>query len=501
MRAESIILIVYIVSLTILFFFAFHGFSMIYLYFKTFRKRTEDLDVKDFELTEFPHVTVQLPLFNEKYVICRLIDATIRMNWPKEKLEVQVLDDSTDDTPEIIKNHIQQYLEQGYDISHIRRTNRQGYKAGALKEGLEYAKGEFVAIFDADFIPRKNFLRRTIPYFMKDPKMGLVQTRWEHLNRNYSVLTKTQAIALDGHFVIEQAVRNRAGYFIQFNGTGGVWRKQCIFDAGNWEADTLTEDLDLSYRAQMKGWGIRYIVNFTSPAELPVDINALRSQQFRWTKGSIETAKKLFPRVMKSKLPAGEKFQSFIRLWNNLAYPFILIAAILNLPLTLIKEAGEYDPVFKFMSLFIFAFVASFMFYLYSQKDVYPDWQQRIIYFPVFMTGSMGLSVNNTKAVFEGLINKKSEFVRTPKYKVVHHKDTVHDKKYHAKKVPFISYVEALLSLYCWAGVFISVYYAQIASIPFQLMFAAGFGMISFLSFKQVYLHNKAQRQLKAAHV
>ncbi|MDD5361982.1 MAG: glycosyltransferase family 2 protein [Ignavibacteria bacterium] len=501
MKIEPIILITYIVSLSILFFFASHGFNMIFLYFKTYNKRTEDLNPEDFELKEYPVVTIQLPLYNEKYVICRLIDATLRMDYPKDKLEVQILDDSTDDTEDIIKEHIQQYLKDGYDIVHIHRTNRQGYKAGALKEGLKTAKGEFVAIFDADFIPRKNFLRRTIPYFIKDEKVGLVQTRWEHINRNYNVMTKTQAIALDGHFVIEQAVRNRAGYFIQFNGTGGVWRKSCIFDAGNWQADTLTEDLDLSYRAQMKGWQIRYIVNFTSPAELPVDINALRSQQFRWTKGSIETAKKIYPRVLKSKLPMNEKFQSFIRLWSNMAYPFIMLAAILNLPVTLIKETGEYDPVFKFMSIFIFAFVASFMFYLYSQKDVYPDWQKRIIYFPVFMTGSMGLAVNNTKAVWEGLINKKSEFVRTPKYKVVHHKDTVHDKKYHTKKVPFIAYFEAVLSLYCWVGVAISVYYAQIASIPFQVMFAAGFGIISYLSFQQVYLHNKAQREILAGNV
>jgi cellulose synthase/poly-beta-1,6-N-acetylglucosamine synthase-like glycosyltransferase len=501
MKIEPIILITYIVSLSILFFFASHGFNMIFLYFKTYNKRTEDLNPEDFELKDYPVVTIQLPLYNEKYVICRLIDATIRMDYPKDKLEVQILDDSTDDTEDIIKEHIQKYLKDGYDIVHIHRTNRQGYKAGALKEGLKTAKGEFVAIFDADFIPRKNFLRRTVPYFIKNEKVGLVQTRWEHINRNYNVMTKTQAIALDGHFVIEQAVRNRAGYFIQFNGTGGVWRKSCIFDAGNWQADTLTEDLDLSYRAQMKGWQIKYIVNFTSPAELPVDINALRSQQFRWTKGSIETAKKIYPSVLKSKLPMNEKFQSFIRLWSNMAYPFILLAAILNLPVALIKETGEYDPVFKFMSIFIFAFVASFMFYLYSQKDVYPDWQKRIIYFPVFMTGSMGLAVNNTKAVWEGLINKKSEFVRTPKYKVVHHKDTVHDKKYHTKKVPFIAYIEAVLSIYCWVGVAISVYHAQIASIPFQVMFAGGFGIISYLSFQQVYLHNKAQKAILADNV
>ncbi len=493
MRIETIILITYIGSLTLLFFFASHGFSMIYLYFKTFNKRTEDINEKDFEIKDYPFVTIQLPLYNEKYVICRLIDAALRIDYPKNKLEVQILDDSTDDTKDIIETHIKKYKELGYIVNHIHRSNRQGYKAGALKEGLKVALGEYVAIFDADFIPRKNFLKRTIPYFLKNDRIGLVQTRWEHLNRDYSILTKTQAIALDGHFVIEQAVRNRAGFFINFNGTGGVWRKSCIEDAGNWEADTLTEDLDLSYRAQMKGWELKYLVNFTSPAELPADINALRSQQFRWTKGAIETAKKIYPKVLKSNLPFREKIQSFIHLWSNIAYPFILIAALLSPLVTIIKETGEYDDVYKFMSFFIFAFVSSMMFYLYSQKDIYPDWQQRIIYFPVFMMGSMGLAVNNTKAVWEGLINKKSEFVRTPKYKIVDENDTVHDKKYHAKKIPIIAFIEGILSIYLFTGVGISIYYAQIASIPFQLMFALGFGTISVLSIKQVVSHNRAK--------
>lgn len=496
MKIETIILAIYIISLSILFLFASHGFNMIYFYFKTFKKRTEDLSPDELKLDEYPIVTIQLPLFNEKYVICRLIDATVRIEYPKDKLEIQILDDSTDDTVDIIANHIKKYIEQGYDIKHIHRKNREGYKAGALKEGLKTAKGEFVAIFDADFIPRKKFLLRTLPYFYKDPKIGLVQTRWEHLNRDYSVITKTQAIALDGHFVVEQAVRNRAGFFINFNGTGGIWRKECIFDAGNWEADTLTEDLDLSYRAQMRGWKLKYLVNFTSPAELPSEINSLRSQQFRWTKGAIETAKKIFPRVLKSDMPLKLKFQSFIHLCSNIAYPFILIAAILNPIITLIKEGGEYDPVFKFMSLFIFAFISSFLFYLYSQKDIYPDWQKRILYFPVFMTGSMGLSVNNTKAVIEGIINKKTEFVRTPKFKITHEKDSIYDKKYLAKKVPFISYIEAILSLYSLTGVIFSIIYAQIASLPFQIMFTAGFGLIAYLSFKQVIVYNKERKKM-----
>jgi cellulose synthase/poly-beta-1,6-N-acetylglucosamine synthase-like glycosyltransferase len=497
MNISTIILITYIVSLTILFIFGSHGFNMIYFYFKTFRKRKENLNPEDFQLKEFPLVTIQLPLYNERYVITRLIDAVLRIEYPRERVEFQILDDSTDDTTEIIAEHIKKYIEQGYDIKLIHRTNRKGYKAGALKEGLETAKGEFVAIFDADFIPRKKFLMRTLPYFYKDEKIGLVQTRWEHLNREYNLMTKTEAIALDGHFVIEQAVRNRAGFFINFNGTGGVWRKECIFDAGNWEADTLTEDLDLSYRAQMKGWKFKYLINFTSPAELPSEINSLKSQQFRWTKGAIETSKKIFPKVIKSKLPFKLKIQSFIHLCSNLAYPFILLAAILNLPVMLVKESGNYDDVFRFMSVFIFAFVSSFLFYLYSQKDVYPDWQKRIIYFPVFMAGSMGFSVNNTKAVFEGIINKKSEFVRTPKFKIVHNKDSWHDKKYHTKKISFTTFIEALLAIYCFTGVGLSFAYVQIAAIPFQLMFASGFGLISFLSIRQVILYNRAVKKSK----
>ncbi|MBN1634846.1 MAG: glycosyltransferase [Ignavibacteria bacterium] len=491
MQIESLILGIYIFSLCVLFLFASHGYTMTYYYFKTYNKRMDDIDEKELVLNDYPLVTVQLPLYNERYVITRLIDSVIRFDYPKEKLEIQILDDSTDDSTDIIRKHIQKYIDSGYDISHIHRTNRAGYKAGALKVGLEKAKGEFIAIFDADFIPRKKFLKRTLPYFFRDDKISLVQTRWEHLNRDYSVITRTQAIALDGHFVIEQAVRNRAGFFINFNGTGGVWRKEAIFDAGNWEADTLTEDLDLSYRAQLKGWKVKYLMNFTSPAELPSEIISLKSQQFRWTKGAIETMKKLFMRVMKSNLPLKNKYQSFIHLCSNLAYPFILIAAILNMPIVLIKETGNYDTIFKFMSLFTLAFVSSFMFYLYSQKDVYPDWQNRIFYFPVFLAGSMGLSLNNTKAVLEGLINKKSEFVRTPKFKITGNSDSWHNKKYLTKKISFLTVLELLLCIYCFSGVVLSIIYAQIASIPFQMMFAFGFGAMAILSIRQVYLYNK----------
>ena len=280
---EEIILFTYIAALTILLIFGSHGFIMIYYYLK-FRTRKRP-SVKSLEF--YPVVTVQLPVFNEVYVVGRLIDAACAMIYPKDKLEIQVLDDSTDETVDVVAQHVERYRKLGFDIKQVRRSNRQGYKAGALKEGLSAARGEYVAIFDADFVPRQDFLLKTLPHLASDPRVGMVQTRWEHINSDYSLLTRTQAMALDGHFVIEQSVRNKVGFFINFNGTAGIWKKACILDAGNWQTDTLTEDLDLSYRAQLRGWKFTYLNDVTSPAELPSEINALKSQQFRWTKGAI----------------------------------------------------------------------------------------------------------------------------------------------------------------------------------------------------------------------
>ncbi|MBL8016995.1 MAG: glycosyltransferase, partial [Ignavibacteria bacterium] len=326
----------------------------------------------------------------------------------------------------------------------------------------------------------------------KDPKIGMVQTRWEHLNRAYSLVTQIQALALDGHFVLEQQVRNKAGYFINFNGTSGIWRKECIFDAGNWEADTLTEDLDLSYRAQLKGWKFRYLTDFTTPSEVPSEINSLKSQQFRWTKGAIETAKKMLFTVWRSDIPFKTKIMCTFHLTNNIVFPFILVACLLNMPIVLIKNTGLYDIYFMFMSVFVLAFIASFLFYLYSQKDVYDDWRSRILLFPVFMAGSMGFAINNTKAVFEALINKKSEFVRTPKYGIEGDKDKWQDKKYvHKKFVKFSVVLELLIALYSLACVVVSAVTLQISAIPFQLMYTFGFGLVAYLSIKHVIDTNK----------
>lgn len=476
---DEIVLIGYFLSLSILFIFGLHGFIMLYYHRKY--KAVQHKPIPDFECKDV--VTIQLPLYNELYVVERLIDAVCAIDYPKDKLEIQILDDSTDETVEVAAKIVEEKKKLGFDISYIHRENRKGYKAGALKEGLAIAKGMYIAIFDADFIPRKKFLKKTLSFF-SDDNVGMVQTRWEHLNSNYSILTRAQALALDGHFVIEQTVRNKAGFFINFNGTAGVWKKECIEDAGNWHSDTLTEDLDLSYRAQLNGWKFIFLKDFTSPAELPSEINALKAQQFRWTKGAIETAKKILPLVWKSKIPLRVKLQSTFHLSNNLVFPFILLVAILNVPLIFVKNSGSHEVYFAFMSVFVLAFISTFLFYLYSQKDVRSDWRKRIVLFPLFMAGSMGLAVNNSRAVFEGLMNRKSEFVRTPKFKVVDEKDSWTGKKYLNSKIGLSVIIESIMAVYCLIGIVSSIYFLELAALPFQLLFFIGFSFVAITSIK-----------------
>jgi cellulose synthase/poly-beta-1,6-N-acetylglucosamine synthase-like glycosyltransferase len=477
---EFAILIVYFLSLSILFAFGLHGLVMIYYYHKTLSYAPPAVPTQQ----DLPLVTIQLPLYNEVYVIERLVNAVCAMEYPIDKLEIQVLDDSTDETVEVSRRLVAEYSAKGFDIKHIHRTDRSGYKAGALKAGLEKARGEFVAIFDADFVPKSDFLMQTVPHFQRT-EVGMVQTRWEHLNEDYSFLTRAQALALDGHFVIEQQVRNKAGFFINFNGTAGIWRKSCIEDAGNWHSDTLAEDLDLSYRAQLRGWKFVFLNDVTSPAELPADINGLKTQQFRWTKGAVETAKKLLPQVWKSTLSLKVKLECTVHLTSNIVFPFILLVAMLNVPLVVIKNTVEgYDSIFTLMGIFVLASVSTFMFYLYAQKAIHLDWRRRLMLFPVFMAGSMGFAVNNTKAVFEAIFGKKSAFQRTPKYRIVSNNDDWKKKKYVQKKVGGAVIAELLFTAYFVAGITISLFYLEIAAIPFQLMFLAGFGTVGALSLR-----------------
>ena len=479
---DNVVLISYFVSLFVLFVFGLHGFIMIFYYNKY---RNVKHTAKE-NFVPSSKVTIQLPLYNELYVVDRLIDSVCEIDYPKNLLEIQVLDDSTDETVQIVARIVAEKKKEGFDIEHVRRSSREGFKAGALKEGMRTAKGEYIAIFDADFIPQKEFLKKTLSFF-SDEKVGMVQTRWEHINGDYSILTRAQALALDGHFVIEQTVRNKAGFFINFNGTGGIWKRACIEDAGNWEADTLTEDLDLSYRAQLNGWRFVFLKDFTSPAELPSEINALKNQQFRWTKGAIETAKKILPLVWRSKVPLRVKLQATFHLTNNLVFPFILLAAILNVPLIFIKNSGPHQLYFAVMSLFVLAFVSSFMFYLYSQKDIREDWRKKIVLFPLFMAGSMGFAVNNSRAVFEGLLNRKSEFVRTPKFKVEGNKDSWLGKRYTSKKLGLSVIVELIMAIYCFIGVAASIYFLEIAALPFQFLFFLGFSFVSLTSIKHAF--------------
>ncbi len=484
MKIDEIVLMLYIFALTVLMLFSSHGALMLY-YQKKYRQKKPEWKTPD-KFTDV--VTIQLPIYNEYYVARRLVDAVCKIDYPRELLEIQVLDDSTDETAELLKKIIEEKKKEGFDFKYIHRTNRKGFKAGALKEGLKTARGKYIAIFDADFIPRKDFLKRTLRYFTQ-PNIGMVQTRWEHLNEDYSILTQIQALALNGHFVVEQTVKNRSGFFINFNGTGGVWLKKCIEDAGNWEDDTLTEDLDLSYRAQLKGWKFVYLQDFTTPAELPIEMNALKAQQYRWTKGAIETAKKILPRLWKAKVPFRIKLIGTLHLTNNLVFPFILLTGILNVPLIFIKNSGPFDLIFNFMSVFIFAFISSFFFYLYAQKNIYPDWRRRILLFPIFMAGSMGLAINNSKAVIEGLLNRKSEFVRTPKFKSEGKKAAFKENNKYSQKVKPNSsaYVELIVAFYCFIGVTASIYFGEIAALPFQLMFFTGFLGIGLLSFKHSF--------------
>ena len=478
----ELVLILYTFSLFVLLIFSSHGFIMLYYQHKHRNKITQGL----INIDTSKIVTIQLPIFNEMYVVERLINAVCKLDYPKENLEIQVLDDSTDETSNIVANLVKQKLEEGFLIKHIQRINRSGFKAGALKNGLAKTKGEFIAIFDADFIPPSDFLTNTLPHFYSK-NIGMIQTRWGHLNEKESLLTRVQAFALDGHFAIEQKVRNDAGFFINFNGTGGVWRKECIEDAGNWENDTLTEDLDLSYRAQLKGWQFVYLKDITTPAELPSEMSALKSQQFRWTKGAIETAKKLLPAIWLSNMSLRLKLQSTFHLTNNFVFPFVLVVALLNLPLLFIKHGGNFDTYFQYSSLFVIAFISTFLLYISAQKNIYIDWKKRILIFPVFLSGTMGLALNNTKAVLEGVFNKKSEFIRTPKFANESEKKVVNI--YIPKsKISVLMLVEIIFAIYSLVGVITAIYFMELAALPFNMMFFFGFFSVSILSLKQVLI-------------
>jgi len=432
-----------------------------------------------------PYVTIQLPVYNEKYVVERLIDAVAQIDYPREKMEIQILDDSTDETSGIIYQKLEWLKRFGVDMKHIHRENREGFKAGALKEGLETAKGDFIVIFDSDFIPDPDFLKKTLPYF-SDPKVGVVQTRWGHINKDYSFITQLQAFGLDAHFSIEQTARNEAGSFINFNGTCGVWRKSCIRDAGGWSADTLTEDLDLSYRAQLKGWKFKYLEDVVTPGELPVVMPVIKLQQYRWNKGAAETARKLIGKVIKSDLPIVQKIHAFLHLFNSSVFVAIFLAAVLSLAMLYIKNTNDSIRIlFNLGTIFLLGFLSVAVFYWTATQRFYEKPGRKfLLLFPAFLIISMGLSLHNSLAVIEGWLGIKSPFMRTPKFNIVQKGDTWLNNAYLNASVSVITVMEAFLCVSFIIAIVKGFEINDSSLLFFHAMLALGFGTVSLMSIK-----------------
>lgn len=479
---EHVLITTYLTVLLTLALYGFHRSMLMYLYYRS--RGADPSPAQRFD--ELPTVTIQLPMFNEMYVAARLLDAVAQIDYPRDKLEIQVLDDSTDETRSIASAKVAELKAQGLDIVYIHRTDRTGFKAGALENGLKVARGEFVMVFDADFLPPADIVDRTV-HFFTDQKVGMVQVRWEHVNRDYSRLTELQAMMLDGHFVIEHTARHRSGRFFNFNGTAGIWRRAAIYDAGGWSHDTLTEDMDLSYRAQLKGWEFIYLKDVVSPAELPVEMNAFKSQQFRWAKGSIQVAKKLLPTIWKSPdVPFSVKMEAFFHLTNNFAYPLLLLLSILLLPNLLVRTHHGWREVLLIdLPLFFGTTLSIASFYITSQREIQRNWRPTLRRLPLMMSLGIGLCINQTRAVIEALFDRDSgEFVRTPKHGVVRRFEGWTAKKYRATK-SLVPLVEVLFAIYFAIATVIAVNAGHYVSLPFMLLFTLGFGYVGVLSLHQ----------------
>lgn len=479
-----LIVTLYCFSLLLLFLFSLGQLHLTWYYLRRLRRKPAVPPALSPDA--LPVVTIQLPLYNERYVAGRLLDCVAALDYPAQKLQIQVLDDSTDDTVPLVAAKVKELQQRGVWIEHVRRPNRQGFKAGALQWGLQEARGEYIAIFDADFLPPDDFLQQTIPYFQQ-PEVGVVQTRWGHLNRNYNLLTKLQAFGLDAHFTVEQGGRSEAGSYINFNGTGGIWRRSCIEDAGGWSADTLTEDLDLSYRAQMQGWKFQYLEEVESPAELPVLMPSIRSQHFRWNKGAAECARKNLLKSLRSSRGFSNKLHAFFHLTNSSIFIVILIAALLSVPMLFVKQAHpEFNILFNLGSIFLFGFMAIGLFYWTSSRRLHPIGRGRYFWslFPPFLVVSMGLSAHNTLAVAEGWLGKKSPFLRTPKFNIQGKSGGWKENIYINKKFSWITLLESILLLYFVLGIAAGVYLKDYDLLPFHLMLAAGFALVVFYTLK-----------------
>lgn len=482
------VIIIYTLALLIIFIYSLSQLHLLINYLKAIRT-TDNAEKYDFSKDQLPLVTIQLPLYNEYYVVERLLKNIARIEYPKDRLEIQVLDDSTDRSVEKTAGIIKELQATGLDIQHIRREIRTGFKAGALKEGLKIAKGEFIAVFDSDFVPGKNWLMQTLPYF-KNPNIGVVQTRWGHLNRNYSLLTRIQAFALDFHFILEQTGRNFGKNFINFNGTAGIWRKACILDAGNWSGDTLTEDLDLSYRAQMNKWEFKYLEDVETPAELPVVISAARSQQFRWNKGAAENFRKNYGKLLKdSSVSFSTKFHGFFHLLNSSMFLIVLLLAVLSVPVLYIKHNNPaFSWYFNVLAVFAVSTLIFFASYYVTYARIHGKGIKSFFNFAgmfiTFFSIAMGFSVHNTLAVLEGHLGKRSEFIRTPKFNISSIKDSWKGNRYLSNQYSKNIIIEGLLFIYFGFAIWSAFKLNDYGLLIFHLMLFTGFGFVFFKSLR-----------------
>ena len=479
---DAAMLLPYFAVMILLSFYGVHRYTMCYRYFK--HKKNYDPNPPQ-HFTELPRVTVQLPIFNEQFVIDRLIEAVCAMEYPRERLEIQVLDDSTDETEQVAAGIVNRYAALGHPIVYLHRTNRHGFKAGALDEGLKVAKGEFVAIFDADFVPPPDWLMKVIHHFA-EPDVGMVQTRWAHLNRDYSMLTQIEAILLDGHFVLEHGSRVRTGEFFNFNGTAGMWRRKAIEDGGGWQHDTLTEDTDLSYRAQMAGWRFKYLPEVECPSELPIEMTAFKTQQARWAKGLIQTSIKILPTVFRSKMPWRAKFEALHHLTCNLSYPLMVVMSAFLMPAMICRfYQGWFQMLLIDVPLFTASSFSIAVFYMMSQRELFPKtWKKTILYLPLLMAVGIGLTVTNTKAVMEALFGIKSAFVRTPKYRVAQKGQKSQAAKYR-KRLKLAPWIELLLGFYFFLAILYTFSNQNYFTAPFLILFVVGYWYTGLMSLLQ----------------
>jgi cellulose synthase/poly-beta-1,6-N-acetylglucosamine synthase-like glycosyltransferase len=492
------LIIPYFIVMIILAFYGIHRYQLVWLYYRNRRKATHSTKpTASFSEPELPFVTIQLPIYNEQFVIDRLIDACCRLEYPRDRFEIQLLDDSTDETTGVAQGIVARYAAGTEGLApqpvyYIHRTNRHGYKAGALEEGLRVAKGELIAIFDADFMPPPQWLMQVVHHFA-EPGIGMVQTRWTHLNRNYSFLTQVEAILLDGHFVLEHGGRSRAGVFFNFNGTAGMWRRQAIEEAGGWQHDTLTEDTDLSYRAQLKGWKFKYLQDVECPAELPIEMTAFKTQQARWAKGLIQTSKKILPSVFRSDAPFHTKLEAFYHLTANISYPLMIVLSTLLMPAMIIRSwQGPLQMVLIDLPLFMASTMSVSSFYLVSQKELFPrTWYKTFLYLPFLMSLGVGLTITNTKAVLEALFGIKSAFARTPKYRVEKKGEKSQARKYR-KRLGIIPWIELAIGCYFAGTVWYAISTENYFTVPFLLLFVLGYWYTGLLSLFQGLFERKS---------